>query len=69
MALKNEECAPTYRLYKMRPLNDMCISKFHGMVRAGKNVCIDETIVSFSWRLPMKMYIPPKSTWIRHNGV
>jgi hypothetical protein len=54
VALKNEECAPTYKLHKMQPVNDTCISKFQGMVKPGKNICIDETIVPFSGRLLMK---------------
>jgi hypothetical protein len=64
VALKNEECAPTYRLHKMQALNDMCISKFQGMVRPGKNIFIHKTIVSFSGRLLMKQYIPPKSKMV-----
>jgi hypothetical protein len=45
----------------MQPLNDMCISKFQGMVSPGKNVCIDETIVPFSGCLLIKQYIPKKT--------
>ena len=48
------------RLDKIRPLLDLLLDNFQGVLEPGENIVVDESLVAYRGRLAFKQYIPGK---------
>lgn len=56
----NESAPEGNRLYKITPLLDLLLVKFHDAYIPGEELCVDETNIPFRGRLSFRQYIPNK---------
>ncbi|XP_077437694.1 N-acetyllactosaminide beta-1,3-N-acetylglucosaminyltransferase 2 isoform X1 [Vanacampus margaritifer] len=56
----NETHSSDDKLFKIRPVFNHVVSKFKELFQPGRNICIDEGMMSFQGRLSFKVYNPQK---------
>lgn len=56
-----EQRQPNDRLFKVRPLLSLLLNNFKAVIKPGKDLVVDESMIPFRGRLVFRQYLPNKS--------